>query len=173
MTVNEQQRLPFHLGLWYAAMMEASLELARSDIGFSAAHFSIHQGRSERLHGHNYRVFLSARGAVGQEGTVVDFAQLKQALRTLCAELDERMLVPTASPRLEVETSGDSVHLVEGTRRFVVPLADAVLLPIVNSTCECLATHLLGRLRERLGATSYRLTLRVEETPGQGAAVQE
>lgn len=154
-------------------MMEASLELARSDIGFSAAHFSILEGRSERLHGHNYRVSLSARGPVGEEGTVVDFAQLKQALRRLCAELDERMLVPTASPQLTVEAEGDCVRLVEGTRRFVMPLADVVLLPIVNSTCECLAAHLLGRLREALGATPYRLRVQVEETPGQGAAVTE
>ncbi len=48
-----------------------------------------------------------------------------------------------------------------------------MLLPVVNTTCECLAAHLLGALRERLGATSYRLELRVEELPGQGASVTE
>jgi 6-pyruvoyltetrahydropterin/6-carboxytetrahydropterin synthase len=154
-------------------MTEASLELARADIGFSAAHFSIHQGRSERLHGHNYRVFLSARGPVGDEGTVVDFAALKAALRALCAELDERMLVPTGSPSIDVEVVGDAVHLAQGSRRFVIPRDDAVLLPILNSTCECLAAHLLAEMRRRLGTTSYRLGLRVEETPGQGAAVTE
>jgi 6-pyruvoyltetrahydropterin/6-carboxytetrahydropterin synthase len=154
-------------------MTEASLELARADIGFSAAHFSIHHGRSERLHGHNYRVFLSAKGQVGEEGTVVDFAALKAVLRSLCAELDERMLVPTESPWITVDVGDDAVHLTEGSRRFVLPLGDAVLLPIVNSTCECLAGHLLGEMRGRLGPTSYRLSLRVEETPGQGAAVTE
>ena len=154
-------------------MTEASLELARADIGFSAAHFSIHQGRSERLHGHNYRVFLTATGQIGEEGTVVDFAALKAALRALCAELDERMLVPTESPWVSLEVAGDAVHLTEGSRRFVIPRGDAVLLPILNSTCECLAAHLLVELRARLGPTSYRLALRVEETPGQGAAVTE
>jgi hypothetical protein len=44
---------------------------------------------------------------------------------------------------------------------------------VVNTTCECLAVYLLGRLRERLGGGGYRLELRVEETPGQGAAVAE
>ena len=48
-----------------------------------------------------------------------------------------------------------------------------VLLPVVNTTCECLAAHLLGGLREQLGATAYRLELRVEEFPGQGASVTE
>lgn len=153
--------------------MEASLELGRADIGFSAAHFSIHQGQSERLHGHNYRVFLRVRGAIDAEGTVVDFAALKAGLRTLCAELDERMLIPTRSPRIGIAQTADGIRLTEGSRRFLIPRDDAVLLPVVNTTCECLAAHLLGELRARLGKTGYHLELRVEETPGQGAAVAE
>jgi 6-pyruvoyltetrahydropterin/6-carboxytetrahydropterin synthase len=153
--------------------MEASLELARADIGFSAAHFSIHDGESERLHGHNYRVFLRVRGTVSEEGTVVDFGALKRVLRALCAELDEHMLVPTTSPRIRIEETADGVSLIEGSRRFLIPRGDAVLLPVVNTTCECLAAHLLAEMRERLGQTAYRLELRVEETPGQGAAISE
>lgn len=154
-------------------MIEASLELARADIGFSAAHFSIHQGRSERLHGHNYLVRVTVHGAIGEEGTVVDFAALKAELRALCAELDERMLVPLGSPQVDVEETADGVRLSEGSRHFLIPSGDVVLLPVVNTTCECLAAHLLSRLRARLGSTSYRLRLLVEETPGQGAAVAE
>ncbi len=153
--------------------MEASLELARSDIGFSAAHFSIHQGRSEHLHGHNYQVSARAHGPVDAEGTVVDFAALKSALRALCAELDERMLVPTESPHVRVEETADGITLVEGSRRFLIPRGDAVLLPVVNTTCECLAAHLLASLRAQLGASGYRLEVRVAETPGQGATVSE
>jgi hypothetical protein len=44
---------------------------------------------------------------------------------------------------------------------------------VVNTTCECLATHLLGALRERLGSTGYRLELGIEEVPGQGARATE
>ncbi|HEX4756030.1 MAG TPA: 6-carboxytetrahydropterin synthase [Candidatus Dormibacteraeota bacterium] len=154
-------------------MDEASLELSRGDIGFSAAHFSIHQGRSERLHGHNYLVRLWVRGEVGEEGTVLDFSVLKAALRELCAGLDEHMLVPTRSPRVRVEETDAEVVLTEGSRRFLIPRDDVVLLPVVNTTCECLAAHLLLAVRERLGATDQRLRLLVEETPGQGASVSE
>jgi 6-pyruvoyltetrahydropterin/6-carboxytetrahydropterin synthase len=153
--------------------MEAGLELVRGDIGFSAAHFSIHDGRSERLHGHNYLVRLWVRGAVGAEGTVMDFAALKTVLRALCADLDERMLVPTRSPHIAVEETLETVTLTEGSRRFVLPRGDVVLLPIVSTTCECLAAHLLGEVRSRLGPGEFRLTLLVEETPGQGAGVSE
>jgi 6-pyruvoyltetrahydropterin/6-carboxytetrahydropterin synthase len=154
-------------------MEEASLELARADIGFSAAHFSIHQGRSERLHGHNYLVRLWVHGRVDEEGTVVDFSVLKSLLRTLCTELDERMLVPTLSSRIRVEETPDGVTLTEGSRRFLIPRDDVVLLPVVNTTCECLAAHLLGALRARLGGSDQRLELLVEETPGQGARASE
>jgi 6-pyruvoyltetrahydropterin/6-carboxytetrahydropterin synthase len=154
-------------------MTEASVELARADIGFSAAHFSIHQGRSERLHGHNYRVFLTVHGSIGDEGTVVDFSALKLELRALCAELDERMLVPMYSPQIGIEQGTDGIRLTEGSRRFLMPSGDVVLLPVVNTTCECLAAHLLAQLRARLGSTGYRLTLRVDEIPGQGASVAE
>ena len=151
--------------------MEATLELARGDIGFSAAHFSIHDGRSERLHGHNYCVFLRVSGEVGREGTVVDFSRLKALLREACAELDERMLVPTRSPSLHVVDLGDSVEVTEGTRRFVLPHDDVVLLPIVNSTCECIAAYLLERLTPRVEGSVHDIEVRVEESPGQGAAV--
>ena len=154
-------------------MADARLRLARTDIGFSAAHFSIHGGRSERLHGHNYTVAVEVHGPVGDDGTVVDFATLKRLLRELCGRLDERMLIPTRSPSVSVDSDGAAVRLVEGTRRFLIPAEDVVLLPIVNTTCECLAAHLLGELRACLGETAYRLSLRVEESPGQGAAATE
>lgn len=153
--------------------MEARLIIGRADMGFSAAHFAVHDGRSERLHGHNYRVFLEASGAVGTEGTVVDFSVLKSALRSVCAELDERLIVPTRSARVAVQVGADQVELLEGQRRYLVPAADTALLPIANSTCEAIATHLLEEVRRRLGEVPVRLALRVEELPGQGAVVGE
>jgi 6-pyruvoyltetrahydropterin/6-carboxytetrahydropterin synthase len=151
----------------------ATLELARADIGFSAAHFSVVAGTSERLHGHNYRVMLRAHGAMQADGTVVDFRALKQALRAECALLDERMLLPTGSDVVAVQTEGDEVVAREGARRFVFPRDDVVLLPVLNTTCECLAAHLLAQVRGRLGDLPVRLDLSVEEIPGQGATVTE
>lgn len=155
------------------AAPQVSLDLARHDIGFSAAHFSVVGGRAERLHGHNYRLFLRAAGGVAADGTLVDFAVLKRALRAVCAELDERMLLPTASDRVVVEERGDTVIATEGARRFVFPHEDVRLLPIANTTCEALAAHLLAAVRGRLGALPVRLELTVEETPGQSATAGE
>lgn len=151
----------------------ATLELARSDIGFSAAHFSVVDGRSERLHGHNYTVTLRAHGHVRGDGSVVDFAVLKRLLRAACAELDERMLVPADAEHLQISSEGSDVVVRHMSLRYVFPAGDVRLLPIVNTTCECLADHLLDVIRAGLGDLPVRLDIRVEESPGQGATVSE
>jgi len=150
-----------------------TLELARADIGFSAAHCSVIDGRAERLHGHNYRVRLQAHGETRADGTVIDFHALKDALRAVCATLDERMLLAGDSDTLVVHRDGDSVHVTQDSRRYTFPADDVRVLPIVNTTCECLAAFLLTALRERLGDVAVRLRLCVEELPGQGASVEE
>lgn len=152
----------------------AVLDVDKEGIGFSAAHFSILEGGSERIHGHNYRVALRAAGTVRGDGTLVDFAALKAALRAECAELDHRMLLPGECPEVEVGDGGDG-HLAvrEGDRRFLFPAAEVRVLPVRNTTCECLAGYLLARVRGRLGALPVRLELRIEESPGQGATVGE
>lgn len=156
-----------------SASAAASVELARADLGFSAAHFSVVGGVSERLHGHNYRVSLRASGPIGADGAVVDFRLLKAAIRAECSALDERMLIPVECDALDVESHDDAVEVHEGERRFVFPRSDVVLLPVANTTCECLATYLLGAVRARLGVLPVRFQLSVEELPGQGATVTE
>ena len=153
---------------------EVTVLVEKGSIGFSAAHFSIVESGSEPLHGHNYGVSLRARGPLRADGTVIDFGILKAALRAECDLLDHRMLVPTASSEVGVaELGGGEVEVREGDRRFVFPASDTRLLPVRNTTCECLAEMLLARLRARLGQVPVRLELTVEESPGQGATVTE
>jgi 6-pyruvoyltetrahydropterin/6-carboxytetrahydropterin synthase len=61
---------------------------------FAAAHFLKHyHGKCEKLHGHNYRVRLWARGDVLDEGGMLtDFSVLKKALREVLAGLDHSNL---------------------------------------------------------------------------------
>ena len=66
----------------------------RVEADFAAAHFLTHyHGKCERLHGHNYRLRLWARGETLDEGgMLLDFGILKGALREVAAELDHRNL---------------------------------------------------------------------------------
>ena len=152
----------------------ATLIVDKAAIGFAAAHFSILESGAERIHGHNYHVAVRARGRVGADGTVVDFARVKAALAAECEALDHRMLLPGASPAVAVSEDGrGGVEVREGTRRFVFPAEEVCLLPIVNTTCECLAGLLAERLRARLADLAVRLEVTVEESPGQGVSVAE
>src|SRR5260221_2739293 len=99
---------------------DAVLSIDKERLGFAAAHFSILEGGSERIHGHNYRVSLRARGQVRRDGTVVDFAALKDALGAECALLDHHMLLPGESRAVEIEAGTDGhVAVREGARRFL------------------------------------------------------
>jgi 6-pyruvoyltetrahydropterin/6-carboxytetrahydropterin synthase len=153
---------------------DAVLEIDKERLGFAAAHFSILDTGSERIHGHNYRVALRARGRVRPDGTVVDFAALKDAVRAECELLDHHMLLPGACPAVSIVRREDGhVAVSEGPRRFMFPADEVCILPVTNTTCECLAAYLAGRLRARLGELPVRLEVTVEESPGQGATVAE
>ena len=67
---------------------------ARVEAEFSAAHFLSHyHGKCEKLHGHNYKVRLWARGEkLDEGGMLVDFALLKKALNEALAPLDHSNL---------------------------------------------------------------------------------
>jgi 6-pyruvoyltetrahydropterin/6-carboxytetrahydropterin synthase len=66
----------------------------RIEDGFAAAHFlTRYHGKCERLHGHNYKVFVTAAGSTLDEGgMLIDFGLMKGALRKVIGELDHTSL---------------------------------------------------------------------------------
>ena len=66
----------------------------RVEAGFAAAHFLAHyRGKCERLHGHNYKVRAYVGGErLGPGGMLVDFGELKGALRSILEPLDHSLL---------------------------------------------------------------------------------
>lgn len=60
------------------------LTLSKENFHFSSAHFCAHGSSRERLHGHNYSVSITVRGTASSDGFVVDFSELKAAVRALC-----------------------------------------------------------------------------------------
>ena len=66
----------------------------RVEDGFAAAHFlTRYHGKCERLHGHNYKVFITASGPdLDDGGMLLDFGLMKAALRRITGELDHSSL---------------------------------------------------------------------------------
>src|SRR5262249_18427760 len=144
----------------------------------SAAHFIAYKGFREPLHGHNYQVSVAISGRVGIDGYVLDFGVVKSVTKAVCAELDERVLVPAESDCLTGAREGAGIVLTyEDGTRFVFPATDVVLLPIVHASAEELAAYVLGRLRDGLRAHAVRglteIEVGVSEAPGQAAYCRE
>jgi 6-pyruvoyltetrahydropterin/6-carboxytetrahydropterin synthase len=151
-----------------------SIDIYKEYFKFSAAHFLIFpDGSAERLHGHNYRVFVEIAAELTAHGLVLDFKQVKPLVRELLDGLDEHWLVPGEHPVLRWEERADGVLEVRYQERYyAAPRADVIVLPINNTSSENLATwigrELQRRLRKRFADLAlYRLRLSVEETPGQ------
>lgn len=151
-----------------------SIEVEKEYLKFSAAHFLIFpDGSAERLHGHNYRVYVALEARLSRFGLVLDFHHIKPLVRQLVDQLDERWILPAEHPELRTEARADGVMEVRYRERFyAAPVDDVLLLPINNTSAENLAGLLAKRLIEGLKARHPDLVVRslvlgVEETAGQ------
>jgi len=149
------------------------IRLSKADFKFCAAHFCVFPDGREPLHGHNYRVYAELRGAVDSLGYVAEFGWLKRIVRELANELDHRVLIAAASPELQTAEQNGQLELRWRDDRWAFPVADVVRLPIRNTTAELLAEYVWHELSTRIGGTDgwSRLTVEVEETPGQRAGI--
>lgn len=151
-----------------------SIEVEKEYLKFSAAHFLIFpDGTAERLHGHNYRVYVALEARLSPHGLVLDFQHIKPLIRELVGELDEHWLLPEHHPELRIERRADGIVEVRYRERYyAAPAEDVKLLPINNTSAENLAAWLARRLLERLRGRHpdlvvSSLSFGVEETAGQ------
>jgi len=103
---------------------------------------------------------------------------VKQLTKDICADLDERMLVPTESDCLTVSHEGPSVVLVyEDGARFVFPATDVALLPIVHVSGRGARGLRAAAPARRLKGHAVRglseIEVGVGEAPGQAAYCRE
>lgn len=66
----------------------------RVNTDFAAAHFlRDYHGKCENLHGHNYKVYAHVQGKnLDDGGMLLDFTELKKALKAVCEKLDHTNL---------------------------------------------------------------------------------
>ena len=156
-----------------AATRRASIQLAKEDMHFSAAHFTIFSAnRRENLHGHNFFVQARADGPIDANGLCFDYTLLKDRLRALCDSLDETLLLAAQSPHLTIQKNHDEVVVAFAGETLRFPRRDVKLLPIRNVTVEELAHWFTDTLTtdERFASLPVEtLTVRLSSGPGQWA----
>lgn len=155
-----------------------SIEIAKDYLKFSAAHFLIFpDGSAERLHGHNYKVYVDVNTRLDEHGLVLNFIEIKPLIRQLCDELDEHLLIPGEHPELRCEARDDGLSEIRYRERYyLIPTGEIIVLPISNSSAENLAgwfaDQLVERIRTNFDAIDLlQLVVGVEETPGQRGVV--
>ncbi len=107
-------------------MPEYSVSIAGDRLIYSAAHFIIlADGVCEPLHGHNYRVAVDLSGPLDETGCVIDFAALLDAMKSILAEIDHAVLLPSGHPRIEVAAGAEEVEVRFEARHWVFPARSA------------------------------------------------
>lgn len=154
-------------------MPTTTIEISKEYLHFNAAHFTLFSATErEDLHGHTFYVSAAVDSPVGEDGLAFDYKLVKAALQSLCAELDEKVLLPERSPYLHMKRCGAYLVAEFADERIPFLPRDVHTLPIRNITVEELAPWFLARLREddRITALSItRLAVRVSSGPGQWA----
>jgi len=147
-----------------------TLELAKEDFKFSCAHFTLFGAEeAELLHGHNYQVAVEVVGRqLDEEGMLVSFVEIKNAVRAACRRLDSLTLIPAHSRHLEIAESDGGIEVRFAGRRYVFPEQDVLLLPVANTSVELFARMLWQELVASVQTRSFEaLGVRVAETAGQ------
>jgi 6-pyruvoyltetrahydropterin/6-carboxytetrahydropterin synthase len=133
-------------------------------------------GVCEPLHGHNYRVAAELGGPLDETGCVIDFLALLQIMRSILAEIDHAVLLPTRHSAIRVSAGEVEVEVRFAARRWVFPRDECRLLPVASTTVELMANYLAERLLETLAARDFarprRLRIELEESPGCWAACE-
>jgi 6-pyruvoyltetrahydropterin/6-carboxytetrahydropterin synthase len=143
----------------------------RNRLRFAAAHMATFFGDCEPLHGHNYDIFIDLEGDLTDDAWVWDFGDLKRTTKAIADELDHKFILQLESKLLTIEENDDSWTVSFRDRSYTFPRSDVAALPIDNSTAERIAEWIAGKLLSHLqtreGGRFRKLTVGVEEMPGQ------
>ncbi len=157
------------------------VSLEKDNLVFSSAHFITFNGNiCESIHGHNYRVKCEVVGPLDENGYVVDFIALRDALVEIVGTLDHHVLLPTEHSMIKVvknvTENGNEVTATFESKRWVFPAEDCVLLPIANTTAELMAQYigneLIRKCHAKFGDDITKLIVAVDENRGQWGVVE-
>ena len=143
----------------------------KSNIRFSSAHIIYEYEKCGRLHGHTYAIHVKIGGKTDNKGIIIDFSVIKDILRNIAGELDHKIIIPEKSNVAKIEKDKDSIIIDSLGKHYVFPANDCVLLPIISTSAENLASYILDKVlgNSSLPKTINSIEIGVDEGFGQGA----
>ena len=108
-----------------------TIHIRKDNLKFSAAHMTVFaDGRKEGLHGHNYQVELTVELQDSPAlARMLSYEVFKKALRSVCEQWDEKVLIAGENPWLEplpAETGEYACRLCG--KRYVLPADEVMVL---------------------------------------------
>jgi len=155
--------------------MIIEIDGAHSGIRFSACHFIPGHEKCSKLHGHSYIVRARLEGDVGTSGMVMDFVDIKKALKRIADEMDHKTLLPRNTDNVRVTSSEKEVEVVTCGKRYVFPKEDVLILDIDITTAEEMSRLMAKRLLSTVNFPKNvkRLSVGLDEERGQTAWYSE
>ena len=126
--------------------MIIEIDGAHSGIKFSACHFIHGHAKCSVLHGHTYVLRARLEGEIGESGMVMDFTDIKSALKKAANEMDHKALLPRSTGTLKIKESENEVEVMTYGKRYVFPKEDVLLLDIDVTTAEEISRMLAKKL---------------------------
>jgi 6-pyruvoyltetrahydropterin/6-carboxytetrahydropterin synthase len=146
----------------------------KAKLRFSACHFIPNHPKCGKLHGHTYAVSIKIIGTKNGD-FIVDFEDLKKVVSDVCSQLDHVVLIATDDDDVDVridasDSNGLEVIVGRGSKRYVFPREDVVLLPVKSVSAEDLCSYLTDKICEHLDTRNLsEVNVRLDEGLGQGA----
>ena len=152
-------------------MADFFISIHGRDLQFSAAHYITYgNGDCEALHGHDFSVTAEVRGPLNAQGYIVDFVEVESILKSILHDWDHRVLLPEEHPTMKIVLREGEIQVHYRESRWIFPENDCRLLPVANTTSECLAAclakALLAKLKEKSPPTPFSVKITVSEGDG-------
>lgn len=155
-------------------IMYVEVKGSETNLRFSAAHFIPYHNKCRRLHGHDYSVDVRVYGTM-EKGMIMDFVELKHAIRKLLEDIDHKIIIPTHSRDIILKKSGDNLEITYEGKHMSVPTEFVYECPLEESSSEQLSIFFCHLLKDRIkfGSNVHGLSLTLYEGPGQNATWSE
>jgi 6-pyruvoyltetrahydropterin/6-carboxytetrahydropterin synthase len=150
--------------------------IKKEALKFASAHMTVFpDGTKEALHGHNYRTQISIDLRAIELSRMIPFSAIKSAMKTICDQWDEKVLLASQCPFYRVVLSTPlETEFTLCEKRYVLPTDEIVFIARDNITTETLSAEFCQRLIALLSPEVLQaisgIEVRIDEMTGQGAS---
>lgn len=154
-----------------------TIELFKEDMKFSSGHYTIFSAtQREKMHGHNFTVYVAFEACVDENGMAFDYDIYKEKLRKLCRSLSEYFLIAGSSPYQTIVEEGDYVYVHFANEKIPFLKKDVLILPLKNITVEELSQWFVDQIISDKGALEkyaiQNILVKVFSAPGQSGCAR-